>query len=106
MPPTDGLARDTESVKEESIEAYYERAVKAHGGVTRRIIYRGRKGCADHLTGFPFTGLHLVELKRPVGGIVSIQQREDAKHWIAVNVAKHFLHTRELIDTFLIQHGI
>lgn len=87
--------------REEDIDTYYEKAVEAAGGKTRRIIYRGRKGCADHLTGFPFNRLFLVELKRPKGGKISIQQEEDMRFWLALGVRKEFIFTKSEVDSFI-----
>jgi hypothetical protein len=93
---------------EETIDVYYEKQVVSAGGKTRRIIYRGRKGCADHLTGFPFNRLFLVELKRPKGGKISVQQDEDAKLWMTLGVCKEFLFTKAAVDEFILRvtrHG-
>lgn len=87
--------------KESSIEDYYIESVEAVGGGTRRIAYRGRRGAADHLTAFKFNRLFLVELKRPKGGRIRVQQWEDAKWLQGFGVQKEFLHTREAIDAFI-----
>ena len=92
--------------REEDIDAYYERQVVAAGGHTRRIIYRGRRGCADHLTGFPWDRLFLVELKKPKthaskAGAPRIHQTIDADEWRTVGVLKVFLKSRAEIDAWI-----
>lgn len=89
--------------RECTIEDYYVEQVIAHGGVTRKIIYRGRRGCADQLTGFPFNRLFLVELKRPRGGKISVHQDQDANDWFAIGARKEFLHTKASVDEFILR---
>ncbi len=87
--------------KECTIEEYFEARVLEVGGGTRRIAYRGRRGCADQLAIFKFNRFFLVELKRPKGGKISIHQDEDAKWLLALGVRKEYLHTKQAVDTFI-----
>lgn len=89
------------AVKECNVEDYYVSAVKAAGGGTRPIAYRGRRGAADHLTLFPFNRIFLVELKRPKGGKIRMQQWEDAKWLQTFGVQKEFIHTFAAVDAFI-----
>lgn len=76
---------------EVDIDKYFIECVSAAGGITKRIQYRGERGCADHLTGFPYNRLFLVELKRPKGGRIRKLQHEDAKTWALMGVEKVYL---------------
>lgn len=92
---------------EADIEKHFMDAVSAGGGITERIQYRGKRGCADHLTAFPFNRLYLVELKRPndrggaMGGRVSKLQEIDEKRWAQVGVQKVYLWTFEMVNRWV-----
>ena len=91
------MVRDSE----QDVVDYAVREIEARGGVARPIIYRGRKGCADYLVGFPVNRLFLIEFKRPKGGKIGIHQSIDAEQWFAIGVMKEFLFAREMVDCFL-----
>jgi len=87
--------------KEADVVAHFRAEVVKAGGVERLIQYRGRRGCADHLAGFPYNRLFLVELKRPKGGRISAHQEQDERDWCAVGVQKAYLYTREDVDHWI-----
>lgn len=76
---------------EADIDSYFIEAVSSNGGVTKRIQYRGERGAADHLCGFPWNRLFLVELKRPKGGRASVMQQQDFECWFLIGVEKIYL---------------
>jgi len=76
---------------EADIDEFFVDTVHNAGGVTERIQYRGKRGAADHLTGFPYNRLFLVELKRPKGGKISKLQVLDADRWFDIGVEKVYL---------------
>lgn len=78
-------------VVEADIDSHFIEAVSAAGGITKRVQYRGERGCADHLTGFPWNRLFLVELKRPTGGRIRVAQSNDAECWFLIGVEKVYL---------------
>lgn len=90
-----------EHIVENDIDAFFIECVSAHGGVTERIQYRGKRGCADHLTGFPFNRLFLVELKRPKGGKIAVLQHKDAEKWFLMGVQKVYLKSYAEVRTWV-----
>lgn len=89
--------------KECTIEEYFEKRVLEAGGGSRRIAYRGKRGCADQIAVFKFNRIFLVELKRPKGGKISVHQEEDW-HWLfEFGVKKEFLHTKANVDSWIAQ---
>ena len=64
---------------EAEVEAFLDSCARNRGGLTRKIVYPGRRGCKDRMLVLPFTGITLCELKRPVGGVYSIHQIEEDK---------------------------
>lgn len=93
-------------VVEADIDDHFIEAVSAFGGITERIQYRGKRGCADHLVGFPFNRLFLVELKRPQGGKVAALQHEDSKKWALVGVEKVYLKSYAEVNTWVRRVGV
>lgn len=91
----------TPKIVEADIDQHYIDAVSAFGGITERVQYRGKRGCADHLTGFPFNRLFLVELKRPKGGKIAVLQNQDAEKWFLVGVQKVYLKTFKEVDDWV-----
>lgn len=62
---------------ESEIERYLLDTVAALGGVTRKVIYQGRRGAPDRHCYLPGGELIIVECKRPVGGVLHpLQERE------------------------------
>lgn len=62
---------------ESVIEQYLLDTVEALGGVTRKVIYQGRRGAPDRHCYLPGGVLIIVECKRPVGGVLHpLQERE------------------------------
>ena len=88
-------------IQEADIDKHFIEAVSAAGGVTKRIAYRGERGCADHLTGFGFNRLFLVELKRPRRYNIRRLQELDAKFWVQIGVEKVFLKSYAEINTWI-----
>jgi hypothetical protein len=89
------------SDSENDIDKHFCEAVSAAGGVTKKIIGRGWKGCADHLTAFSFNRLFLVELKRPRGGRIKFHQDEDAREWYQMGVVKVYLRNTDEINAWI-----
>ena len=87
--------------REETIVDYFTRRVDEEGGGTRPIAYRGRRGCADQLAIFCVNRLFLVELKRPKGGKISVQQSEDEKWLLRFGVKKEYIYTKYEVDAWL-----
>ena len=87
--------------KEVDIDDYYIEAVSAAGGITKRIAYRGERGCSDHLTGFSSNRLFLVELKRPEGGRIAVLQHRDSQLWSHVGVEKVYLKNFVEVNTWI-----
>jgi len=85
-------------VVEADIDKHFAEAVSAAGGVGKRIAYRGERGAADWLVGFPFNRLFIVELKRPKGGRIARLQEKDAELWFHVGVEKVWLRTYEEVN--------
>ena len=88
-------------LQESDIDKHFVEAVSAAGGVTKRIAYRGERGCADHLTGFGFNRLFLVELKRPKRYNIRVLQQKDAELWSHVGVEKVFLKSHAEINAWI-----
>ena len=60
---------------EREVEAHFAKQVRAKGGRSWKLKFLGVSGAPDRLVVLPGPRVHLVELKRPVGGIVSFRQR-------------------------------
>lgn len=88
-------------IVEADIDAYFILQVTIAGGITERIQYRGKRGAADHLTGFPYNRLFLVELKRPKGGKIRIAQLQDAVNWFHIGVEKVYLRNHAEVDRWI-----
>lgn len=83
---------------EVSIEDYLIARVKELGGVTRKVIYKGRRGAPDRLCILPGGRVVFVEVKRPKGGRHSGQQNEEIALMQSLGAEAYFLKTKEEID--------
>jgi hypothetical protein len=60
--------------KEDSVEEELVRRVRALGGRCEKMRMQGKRGFPDRLVILPGGRIHLVETKRPVGGVLSPHQ--------------------------------
>lgn len=64
-------------VTEKEVEDFLDACAKARDGLTRKVVYPGRRGAKDRMLVLPFIGVTLCEIKRPVGGVYSIHQKQE-----------------------------
>jgi hypothetical protein len=87
-------------MRESTVEEYLVERVEAMGGFTRKMKWIGHNSAPDRFVSFPFTGVVLVELKRPRKDATAKQAREHARlraHGVEVVV----LNTKKAIDDYL-----
>lgn len=63
-------------MRERDVERALIRAVKAEGGLVRKLMWIGRRGAPDRLVKIPGRPLLLIELKAPGGRLSRLQQVE------------------------------
>ena len=85
---------------EVSIEEYLDKRVKALGGVTRKLQYRGRQGAPDRLCILPDRVL-FIEVKRPKGGRFSEHQRKELSLLRSAGALAFTVKNRQEIDQVL-----
>jgi hypothetical protein len=62
--------------KEGKIEAYLVEQVERHGGLIRKVVWAGRRGCPDRFVAFPGGKHGFVEVKAPGEKLAAHQARE------------------------------
>lgn len=86
-------------INEKEIENYLVDAVKAIGGMVRKIKFVNRRGCPDRLV--IHNGSHFVELKRPKGGKLSKLQEREIETMREHGASVHVINTKALVDKFI-----
>lgn len=91
-------------IKEQSIERYLVKRVKALGGEIRKVKWIGRRGAPDRLVLMPtkpaYARARWVELKSPTGSLSSAQIREHAR-LRECGQSVYTLSSKEAVDRFL-----
>jgi hypothetical protein len=89
--------------KESEIERYLCEEVERRNGFTRKLQYVNRRGCPDRLVMLPGGAVHLIELKRPSGGRLSVHQRNEFDEFMARDYIVCVLYSKEDVDHWLEQ---
>lgn len=83
---------------EVSIKDYLIARIKELGGVTRKVIYKGRRDALDRLCILPGGRVVFVEAKRPKGGRLSEGQRIEIALLTRLGAEVHVVKTKREID--------
>lgn len=84
--------------KEGKIERYFVEQVEAHGGLVRKAMWVGRRGCPDRFWALKRNGF--AEIKAPGCRLDPHQQREIARLKSA-GVEVHVIDSIEAVDRFI-----
>ena len=87
--------------REVSVEDALRVGVEALGGICIKLYPAWYVGIPDRLVLLPGARVFFVELKRPVGGVVSSSQKWWARTLTRLGFQVRTLNTVELIETFL-----
>lgn len=85
--------------KESRVERYFKREVEKRGGLCKKIIFQGEKGCPDRLV-IARNNVHFVELKRPEGKRAAIQE-EVHNQFLFRGVHVHTLYDEDEVDNWV-----
>ena len=88
-------------VREEKVERELVRRVTQLGGMCLKVTVIGRRGFADRLVILPGGRMHLVEVKRPKGGVLSPHQHLWRREMMALSVAVALVKDSADIDQLL-----
>ena len=101
-------------LKEVKVEDYLVKRAELQGGVAKKLKEDSRRGFSDRTLMLPLGYIAFVELKRPVGGVISEHQKKHRsdliklgmRHYVAVTYAEvdaifddYALWKDELFDT-------
>ena len=86
--------------KEGVIETYLKEQVAAAGGVTRKVVYQGRKGSFDRWCFLPGGRLRIVECKAP-GESATREQQQELKAMQHLGFEMYIVDSKEAIDAVL-----
>lgn len=89
------------AVREREVEAYLVSKVKDAGGFCPKFVDPGRRGAPDRMVMMPGAPVIFVELKRPIGGEVSVSQQRYHAKLAAVGQIVRVLKSKPEVDTFM-----
>lgn len=85
---------------EKEVEEYLDACARVRYGLTRKVVYPGRRGAKDRMLVLPFIGVTLCELKRPIGGKYSIHQMIEHEALAAAGAPVQDFSTKAAIAEF------
>ena len=88
-------------LKESAIETELVARVRQLGGVAEKVTTLGRRGFFDRLVVLPGGRVLFVEVKRPVGGRMSVHQIERHRRYTALGAVAVQISNSEDIDRLL-----
>jgi len=88
-------------ILEDDIEGYLVSSIEALGGECLKLRPPRGRGFPDRTCKIPGRDTFYVETKRPVGGVITKQQKEWAKRLRAAGSLVLFVSTRAEVDTIL-----
>jgi hypothetical protein len=88
-------------VKEASIETELVKRVRAIGGICEKTRVLGRRGFFDRVVVLPGSRVVFCELKRPVGGRLSVHQIQRIAQYKALGADVRVIRHSEDIDKLL-----
>lgn len=71
----------------------------------RKLSYVGRRGCPDRLVILPGGGVHFIELKKPRGGALSIQQKLEHEAFANAGANVAVLWSTAEVESWILAHG-
>jgi len=88
-------------VRERDVEGYLKKRVEAIGGHVRKVAWVGRVGAPDRLAFGAGLRPAFVELKRPLGGVVSYQQASEIRDLLEGGFNVFVLRSVPDVDCFI-----
>jgi hypothetical protein len=89
------------ALREASIEDYLRQRTEGQGGVCIKLSPTGLRGVPDRLIVLSGPRVLFVELKRPMGGVISKLQHWWRDRLVALGCEHHFVKTRAEVDALL-----
>lgn len=89
------------AIREREVEKYLVEKVKEHGGFCPKFVDPGRRGAPDRIVMLPGHSSVYVELKRPIGGEVSVSQERYHAKIRAAGQLVWVVNTKARVDALL-----